>query len=348
MSLIGRHNSQLIVNRDRAVLAKATQYLRGKRPTYWFDFMSGECYFNGKFVGPTSSAPGFSHTRASVGTAENSNRDIIHFASGERRQTDKGWLVEPTRQNLFLNSAVGATQSITVAAVVHTLSFRGTGTITLSGASTAGPLVGTGVNNTVLLAFTPSAGTLTLTVSGSVTNVQLEAGEGASSWIPTAGSSVIRAADEQFIPVSGISFPVSLWAEFERRSDPGTGECLIQLDDNTASNSVSVRVNSSDVPNAVMNSGGVVSASPVSGATCPLATRAKIAGRFSSTSVHGAHSGTLYTLEDTSVTLPAAGPSFVRFGYRIGATASFCGYLRRLAIFDSALSDADLQLITTL
>ena len=348
MSLIGRHNSQLIVNRDRAVLAKATQYLRGKGPTYWFDFMSGESYFNGKFVGPTSSAPGFSHTRASVGTAENSNGDIIQFASGARRQTDKGWLVEPTRENLFLNSAVGVTQNITVTAVAHTLSFRGTGTITLSGASTAGPLVGTGVNNTVLLAFTPSAGTLTLTVSGSVTNVQLEIGGGASSWIPTAGASVIRAADEQFIPVSGISFPVSLWAEFERRSDAGAGECILQLDNGAADENVSIRVNSSDFANAVMVTGAVVQASPTSTpTTVPLATVTKIAGRFNTNSVHGSLNGALYSAEDTLGSLPVT-PSFIRFGYRAGANVPFCGYLRRLAIFDSALSNADLQSITTL
>ena len=78
--------------------------------------------------------------------------------------------------NLLLNSISLSTQNVTVTAQPYTLHFTGTGTVTLSGASTAGPLVGTGTgeSNRVSLTFTPSAGTLTLTVSGTVTHAQLE------------------------------------------------------------------------------------------------------------------------------------------------------------------------------
>ena len=78
--------------------------------------------------------------------------------------------------NQLLNTETLATQSRAVTAVGHTLSFTGTGSITLSGASTAGPLVGTGANDRVSLTFTPTAGSLTLTVSGSVTKGQLNLG----------------------------------------------------------------------------------------------------------------------------------------------------------------------------
>jgi hypothetical protein len=57
---------------------------------------------------------------------------------------------------------------------VQALSFYGTGTITLSGAF-AGTLVGVGpFPARASLIFTPAAGTLTLTVTGSVLNAQLE------------------------------------------------------------------------------------------------------------------------------------------------------------------------------
>ena len=79
-----------------------------------------------------------------------------------------------TRRNLLLGTAALATQSRAVIAAAHTLSFKGTGTITLTGASTAGPLLGTGADNRVALTFTPTAGGLTLTVAGSVTEAQLE------------------------------------------------------------------------------------------------------------------------------------------------------------------------------
>lgn len=96
--------------------------------------------------------------------------------------------------NLFLNSATGATQNITVTAQAYALSFTGTGSITLSGAST-GTLSGTGVANRVQTTFTPSAGTLTLTIAGNVRLVQFEAGSVATDYIPTAGASLTRAIE---------------------------------------------------------------------------------------------------------------------------------------------------------
>jgi len=80
------------------------------------------------------------------------------------------------KRNLLTATATLSTQSKTVTAAQHTLSFKGTGTVTLTGVSTAGPLIGTGVSNTVSLTFTPTAGSLTMTVSGSVTEAQLELG----------------------------------------------------------------------------------------------------------------------------------------------------------------------------
>lgn len=79
------------------------------------------------------------------------------------------------RKNVLLATETLATQSVTSIAAQYTLSFTGTGSVTLSGTAT-GTLTGTGVNNRVSLTVTPTAGTLTLTVSGSVTKAQLEFG----------------------------------------------------------------------------------------------------------------------------------------------------------------------------
>jgi len=79
------------------------------------------------------------------------------------------------RYNQLLNSATLSTQSVTTVAAKYTLSFTGTGSVTLSGTAT-GTLAGTGANNRVSLSFTPTAGTLTLTVTGSVTLAMLALG----------------------------------------------------------------------------------------------------------------------------------------------------------------------------
>jgi hypothetical protein len=143
-------------------------------------------------------------TRASVGTFVDSTGALQTASSGAARFTHDpvtlrslGLMIEGSRTNLLLNSATLSTQNVTTTAAAHTLHFTGTGTITLTGTSTAGPLVGTGTGeaNRVSLTFTPTAGTLTLTVSGTVTNAQLEVGGFKTSYIPTTGATVQRAAE---------------------------------------------------------------------------------------------------------------------------------------------------------
>jgi len=70
------------------------------------------------------------------------------------------------RVNMLVNTATLATQSITTTATTHTLSFTGTGSVTLSGTST-------GTYSSGSHSITCTAGTLTITVSGSVLTADL-------------------------------------------------------------------------------------------------------------------------------------------------------------------------------
>lgn len=137
-------------------------------------------------------------TRASGGTTEITQGVFTQAGVNEPRYRwsygYKELLIEEPRTNLVFPSAVGVTQTRTVTATAHTLSFYGTGTVSLSGSS-VGSLVGTGENNIVSLTFTPSAGSLTLTVTGSVTEWNLEAGAFYTSRIVTTLAAVTRSAD---------------------------------------------------------------------------------------------------------------------------------------------------------
>jgi hypothetical protein len=163
-------------------------------------FKAGKLYS----IVPATGAGDLEVTRATTATRVNSSGLVESVASNVPRldYTDGSCpsiLVEPQRTNLLLNSATVATQTINVTAVAHTISFYGSGTITLSGVHSA-TVVGTGTTRKTYT-FTPTAGTLTLTVSGTCTNGQLEAGAYATSYIPTTSASVTRNADA-FAPIT--------------------------------------------------------------------------------------------------------------------------------------------------
>jgi hypothetical protein len=132
-------------------------------------------------------------------------------------RTYYGQEVVKAEENLLLNSATLSTQNVTVTATAYVVSFTGTGTITLSGASTAGPLVGTGVSDRVSLSFTPTAGTLTLTVTGSVTLAQLENRSSLTAYTATTTQTITRYQRQLKTAAAN---------EWPREFDPVTGECL--------------------------------------------------------------------------------------------------------------------------
>ena len=162
------------------------------------------------FMIPGTLDPRITFTRASTatytdatGTMQTANNDTPRWDYDPVSLQLRGMLLEDARTNLLLNSATLGTQSVAVTAQAYTLSFYGTGTITKSGTAT-GALAGTGQR--VTQTFTPTAGTLTLTVTGSVLNAQLEASNFATSWISTAGAAVTRNIDSCTIPSANMGF----------------------------------------------------------------------------------------------------------------------------------------------
>ena len=143
--------------------------------------------------------------RATSATRVNESKVIVDVPANVARidysTGQPAILVEPQRTNLVFPSDIATTQVRAVTAQIYTLSFYGSGSVALSGAY-GGTLNGTGTNNRVTLSFTPTAGNLTLTVSGTVTDWQLEAGSNATSLIKTVSGSVTRNADA--ISKSGI------------------------------------------------------------------------------------------------------------------------------------------------
>lgn len=141
------------------------------------------------------SGPGTYFDRSKVMQTAGPDVQRVHWdpGTGEFR----GILVEPASTNLLLNSETLATQTRPVVpGATYTLSFYGTGVITLTGA------VGTTVaglepypGKRVEFKFVAAGTTVTLTVSGVVKCAQLEPQERATSYILTNSAPVQRAAD---------------------------------------------------------------------------------------------------------------------------------------------------------
>ena len=164
-----------------------------------------------EFSSMTALPASITFARASIGTYFDKDGVLQTALSGEARFDHDpstleplGLLIEGLRTNSLLNSAALGTQNVTVTAASWTLSFYGTGSVALSGVYT-GTLVSAGAYPArAALTFTPTAGTLTLTPTGSVTNVQLERGSFPTSYIPTTTVAVPRQGDDA--RMTGVNF----------------------------------------------------------------------------------------------------------------------------------------------
>jgi hypothetical protein len=259
----------------------------------------------------------------------------------------KGLLIEEQRTNLVLNSDTISTQSVTVTAQAYTLSFYGTGTITLSGTST-GSLVGTGAYpNRVSLPFTPTAGTLTLTVTGSVRYAQLEAGAFPTSYTPTTSATVTRAADN----ASMVGSNFSSWY------NQSAGTIYAKADVFSASNNVQI-IQISDGTNNNRNQlfgeiNAAISWYSMVGGTNTMwisagnrlaNTSFKIAGAIASNngavSLNGGN-----VITDNTVTVPL-NLTMMSIGCYFNGTSQLNGHIQSIKYYPKRLPNADLQRLT--
>jgi hypothetical protein len=306
------------------------------------NFATGRYALNGDYRSDITNVFGWSFTRASVGTALDASNNIIQFASGAPRITNRGILVEESRTNLLLNSATLGTQSVTTTAVAHTLSFYGTGTVTLTGTSTAGPLVGTGANNLVTLTFTPTAGTLTLTVVGSVTSAQLEAGSFATSYIPTTGATVTRARDNFIVTGLNIPAPYTIAVDLTPLIVSTVDIINTEASGLTA---VGMYINGASNAQSWVQEAGVTTANPAPNSTLVAGNTSKLAARYSLNNTNSATNGVLASFDPLN-----SPPTITRINLG-NATYSYSGgtinsYSRRVQILPYAATDAQLQALT--
>ena len=184
--------------------------------TLMLDFTRQVYWANGVKAASLSAMPGYSYTRTGQVQVVDEDNTIDTFAANVPAINANGYHCSKAMTNLLLNAGQNTdlvTQNVTVTSVVHTLSFIGTGTVTMSGAF-AGVIVGEGADKQTKYTFTPIDGTLTLTVTGTVRFASLALTNYATVPLPiiaTAGATAAKGADRLDV---GTSLPAGDFIAF--------------------------------------------------------------------------------------------------------------------------------------
>jgi len=315
-------------------------------------------FANGRFsLGDTSfKFPNLTINNASLGSRSyiDAAGDLAMAAAGVSRVADyssgaRAGLFEASATNLLLNSNTLSTQSVTVSAQEYTLHFEGTGTVTLSGAH-SGTLAGagTGYDNRVSLTFTPSDGTLTLTVSGTVTNAQMEAGAAGSSYIDTAGSTVARGADLAAVSLDPTKLVdgITVVVDFTAISQDAGGNFgrVIQLDDGSGDSRQQLMVYNADgVMGIELVSGGDAG---VTSYNIPLGygVRQRVAWTFKENYAQAAIGGVAGSLDTVAGYTP---PTLLRLGNGVGPANWLNTHMHSVILYEGIASQAQLEAMTS-
>jgi hypothetical protein len=174
---------------------------------------------------------------------------------------------------------------------------------------------------------------------------QLEAGSFPSSYIPTTSSSATRAGSEYLTATtSGLDSAVSMWSEIEFGATTSAVQTIAQFDDGTANNRLILRRNASGNAEMELITGGA-SQGIVTGGAMANNTTHKIACSATANALRLSLNGTSAT-PDTVATMPT-GLANIRVGAGISIALPSFAYHSRFAMFNSALSAANLDLVTT-
>jgi hypothetical protein len=190
-------------------------------------------------------------------------------------------------------------------------------------------------------------GSTLVTASGTdgifIWGAQLEAASFPSSYIPTVAASATRAADV-LTYTAGVSYPLTLWAEITLNAAStldGNGRIAVETRNTAADRAIIYNING-DMGAFSNNNNNTESVSLVSGSLAAN-TISRMGFRVATDNFRFAKDNVLGAT-DTSGLVPAT-PNSIDFGNG-GSLNQLFGHIRRAAIFNSALTDAQLQTVT--
>ena len=265
----------------------------------------------------------------------------------------RGLLIEGARTNLLLNSLLDgtnlSTQSVIVTAVAHTLSFYGTGTVDLTGAFVS-TVVGTGAYPTrTILTFTPTAASLTLTVTGTVQYAQLEIGSMVSSFIPTTGVTASRNADNAsitsipwFNESSGTMFVEAIC---NAAAAPAVIQYLASISDSTTTNRLTIARNASST--SLLTRVNATAVGIPTNAVNGVVSKSALAYTIVATTSQAALAGSVGVAATTVPSAPIPATRLSVGADEPGTGNQLYGWVRNISYYNTRLPNTSLQSITT-
>ena len=385
--------------------------------SFVLDFVNNYYRGSGALGSSPSALPGYTFTRASTGYAEDTNGNLISFASGVPRITNKGVLIEEARTNLLLQSqdfsnaawkVFAGAAKVGLAAITdpagggtaYEVSFGTTGgaiasasavyqdgfslsnstayTLTLyvraksgttsvrlaqtSGGVTTGSsdisvtdTAWTRLSLTVTSAASATSPNISLrnNTAGNSGNVyvafaQLEAGSFPTSYIPTTSSTVTRAADVFYY--SGLSISASTFTiaggGISNSTGKGYAGRIATISDVVNGDVLTIAVDDNQRSGVLSSAPGIalqgINAAPVVSAGQETIDAVRVSGTSVRGSANASAPGDATGTYSYSVTLTR-----LYVGDIVAAIRPMSGYVRRIAIYPFAASDAQLQSISS-
>lgn len=355
ITAISASTSQITVQSDDSVTFPNFLLPVSPLPELDLNFSTGQYFLNN--TTPTNPTTFLTTFRAGTGATDllptsAAGASFTTFAANAPRITSGlGILSEESRINNLLNSNVPATQTTaSLGTGTYTLWVNGSGSATASvGTATAAalPLIASqGVPQTFAITV---AGTIVVTVAGSLNAFQLELGTYGTSFIITAGATVTRAVDNILLTAPPIAGSVSTFLATGTPLAPAaysTNQVPVMVSDTTNNNRMTVFRNSADGSIRGLSNIGGVSTIPI-GAVWSQNTFGKVA--FADANSDQAlcfNAGSIVT--GAGAWPPASALTEIRLGNQTGLAAAWNGYLSRFVLWPSTrLSNSQLQSITS-
>lgn len=176
---------------------------------------------------------------------------------------------------------------------------------------------------------------------------QVEASTVHSSYIPTTTVTVARPADIPYVSSPGVDYPLAIYSEFNRTIGAfPTNTVAFTVSDGTQNNrTTNIILATTSQSNPLVAAAGVTQYGPSINPALAANVTTKIATRAGASSANSARDAVLDTA--TGAISVSATPTLISMGMNSSFTGQLNGYLLRAAIFNSAVTDAQLQRMTT-